>query len=316
MDWLSFVKLIGGFGALLVSGEFLVKGAVSLATRMRVSTLVIGMTIVSLGTSAPELLVSVNAALSGHPDISIGNVIGSNIANLGLVLALTVIIFPLVIARQTIRFDWPLMMVASLLFYLFILDRKLAWWEGLLFVLILAGSIVFMIRASRKKTGALEAEEEEQQKKNNLLLAVFLIVGGCFGLVAGADWLLEGAVEIARGFEVPEHVIAVTIVAFGTSVPELATSIVAALRKQTDISVGNLVGSNVFNILAILGITAMVKEIPVNEQVLRNDIFWMLGIAAVLLPMMVIKNRIGRLSGFILLSAYIAYILLTIFTGS
>lgn len=310
MDWLSILKLVAGLATLLVGGEFLVKGAVNLAQRLKVSTLVIGMTVVSLGTSAPELLVSIKAAITGHPDIAIGNVVGSNIANIALVLGLTVIIFPLAIARQTIRLDWPLMMLASILFYILALDGTLQLWEGVLFVSLLAFAIWLMMRASKKQMR--EEDPEEGETGGKLWVAILFIAGGCIGLVLGADWLLQGAVEIAVNFAVPEHVIGVTIVAFGTSVPELATSLVAALRKQADISVGNLVGSNLFNILAILGITAIVKEVPVNDQVLSNDIFWMLAISLVLLPMMIVKNKIGRFSGALLLLAYVAYVLVTV----
>lgn len=314
MDWLSFVKFVGGLAVLIFAGEALVKGAVGVAKRMQVSSLVIGMTVVSIGTSAPELLVSIQAAVNDLPDIAIGNVIGSNIANIALVLGITVIIFPIAISRSTIRFNWPVMMGASILFYLFILDNILVWWEGIIFVGLLALIIVSMIRTSRKEEKAEKAKlsDGESNKPGLWKMLVFIAVGMA-GLVFGADWLLDGAVEIAKAFNVSEHVIGVTIVAFGTSVPELATSAVAAFRKESDISVGNLIGSNLFNILAILGITSIVHEIPVSENVLQSDIFWMLGISLILLPIMLIGKKVGRVSGAILLVSYITYILFVLF---
>ncbi|MEM9023222.1 MAG: calcium/sodium antiporter [Bacteroidota bacterium] len=305
---MAYVWLIAGLITLLVSGELLVKGAVSIALKLRISTLVVGMTIVSFGTSAPELLVSVKAALSGHPEISIGNVIGSNIANLALVLGITAIIFPILVDNNSIRIDWPMMMASTVVFYLFILDGVLVWWEGA----ILLGSLVafgtWLIRKSRK-SGAEDGEVDEDEDVAPLWKDILFITLACVGLVFGVEWLLDAAVEIARAFEVSEHVIAVTIIAFGTSVPELITSGVAAFRKQTDISIGNLIGSNIFNILGILGVTAMVREIPVLDTVIQADMWWVLGIAALILPLMLFQRKIGWWKGVLLLIIYAVYII-------
>ena len=307
---MEYVLLIGGLITLIVAGEALVRGAVGVALKFKIPTLVIGMTIVSFGTSAPELLVSLKAALEGHPELSIGNVVGSNVANLALVLGLTAIVLPIAVKRTTVKIDWVIMMVFTVLFYLFIIDELIQWYEGLIFVLALVGFNIFMFRGVSKSD---EEEEDididiEDAKKKNILLQFLLILIGCIGLAYGADWLLDGAVTIATNFGVSEHTIAVTIVAFGTSVPELITSVVAALKKETDISLGNLIGSNIFNILGVLGITALVKEVPVSSQVISNDIFWVLGISLLVFPLMIINYRINRFRGLLLFLSYVVYI--------
>jgi len=309
---LSYLLLIAGLAVLIVSGELLVKGAVGIALKFRISTLVIGMTIVSFGTSAPELLVSLKAALEGHPDIAIGNVIGSNIANLALVLGLTTLILPLNIERNSLVIDWPFMMGGTALFYLFILNGMLEHWEGAVMLGALIVFSVWLIHKSRKDGKAEEAVseevQEERKKPSSIWRDTAFVVLACAGLFFGARWLLDGAVEIARSFDVSDHFIAVTVVAFGTSAPELITSLTAAFRKQGDISVGNLIGSNLFNVLGILGITAMVQEIPVSDVVLNNDIFWVLAISFVLLPFMLTGMKIGRIKGVMLFGSYLAYI--------
>jgi len=307
---MEYVLLIGGLITLIVAGEALVRGAVGVALKFKIPTLVIGMTIVSFGTSAPELLVSLKAALEGHPELSIGNVVGSNVANLALVLGLTAMILPIAVKRTTVKIDWVIMMVFTVLFYLFIIDELIQWYEGLIFVLALVGFNIFMFRGVSKSD---EEDEDididiEDAKKKNIVLQFLLILIGCIGLAYGADWLLDGAVTIATNFGVSEHTIAVTIVAFGTSVPELITSVVAALKKETDISVGNLIGSNIFNILGVLGITALVKEVPVSSQVISNDIFWVLGISLLVFPLMIINYRINRFRGLLLFLSYVVYI--------
>lgn len=305
---MEYVLLIGGLITLIVAGEALVRGAVGVALKFKIPTLVIGMTIVSFGTSAPELLVSLKAALEGHPELSIGNVVGSNVANLALVLGLTAMILPIAVKRTTVKIDWVIMMVFTVLFYLFIIDELIQWYEGLIFVLALIGFNIFMFRGGSKSDEEDIDIDIEDAKKKTIVLQFLLILIGCIGLAYGADWLLDGAVTIATNFGVSEHTIAVTIVAFGTSVPELITSVVAALKKETDISVGNLIGSNIFNILGVLGITALVKEVPVSSQVIYNDIFWVLGISLFVFPLMIINYRINRFRGLLLFLSYVVYI--------
>ena len=291
---MEYVYLIGGLIVLIIAGEALVRGAVGIAVKFNIPTLVIGMTIVSFGTSAPELLVSLKAALNNHPELAIGNVIGSNIANIALVLGITTMLLPIVVKRSTARIDWPIMMGTTILFYIFILDQKIVWYEGVILTLGLVAFNYYMFW-SAKKNKDIEAldEETEEMKKSSMLVNILYITGGAIGLAFGASWLLDGAVVIASNFGVSEHVIGVTIVAFGTSVPELITSVVAAFKKHTDISVGNLIGSNIFNILGVVGITAMVKEIPVSMQVITNDIYWVLGISLLVFPLMIIGYKIN-----------------------
>lgn len=313
---MDYLLLIAGLAVLVLSGEILVKGAVAVALRLHISTLVVGMTVVSFGTSAPELLVSLQASLGGNPAIAIGNVVGSNIANLALVLGLTAIVLPLPVERDSLRIDWPAMMVATLLFLVFILDGTIFQWEGAILLLLVFGFTFWLIWRSRKQHRSEDAAEEsdvQPSPKWHLWRDIGFIVGGCVGLVFGADWLLEGAVNIADSYGVSKHVIAVTIVAFGTSVPELVTSLVAAFRKQSDISIGNLIGSNLFNILAILGTTSLVKDIPVMDIVIQRDIWWVIGVSLLLFPLMVFGRKVGRWNGALLLSIYLGYLAIQLF---
>jgi cation:H+ antiporter len=308
---MEYVQLLGGLIILIVAGEFLVRGAVGVALKFKISPLVIGMTIVSFGTSAPELFVSISAAVNGHPELAIGNVLGSNIANIALVLGISTMIFPIAIKRTTKVLDWPIMMLATVLFYLFALNNNIDWWEGLIYVLGLITFNVYLFWKSMKQNRLIPQEDETEiegvSKEQKILKSIFYILAGGLGLAFGTEWLLDGAVTIATDFGVTEHVIGVTILAFGTSVPELITSIMAAIKKETDISVGNLIGSNIFNLMAVLGITSLIKEIPISEVTMSSDIYWVFAISLLLFPLMV-KNKIGRLSGFVLFASYCLYI--------
>ncbi len=309
MDYIWFIL---GLITLVVAGEILVKGAVGVATSFKISPLVVGMTVVSMGTSMPELLVSIKAALGGVPDIAIGNVLGSNVANIALVMGLSALIFPLAVEADTLKFDYPAMMIATFLLYVFMFDLNLELWEGIIFVILLVSYIVFIIRKSRKENISIELEEGGKEKSKMGLNILFVFIG-CVGLVYGADWLVNGATGIAKQFGVSDLVIGTTVVAFGTSVPELVTSCIAAFRKQTDISVGNLIGSNLFNILAILGITSIIKEIPINSLALSRDVLWVIGVSAILLPMMYIgKKVVNRFYGLVLLVGYGVFVYLVI----
>lgn len=320
---MTYLFLILGLATLIVGGEFLVKGAVGIAKKMQISTLVIGMTVISFGTSAPELIVSIKAALSGTPEIAVGNVIGSNIANIALVLGLTVIIFPIVVDRNSKILDWPMMMLASLLFYFgsifFTGDGgyRIERWEGLVMFGILIAFIFYLIRKSRKasKIEAFENKDEtesEDKQIQPMWKSLLFLAIGLIGLFFGAEWLLDSAVKLAEDFGMSKSVIGITIVAFGTSVPELVTSCVAAFKKETDISIGNLIGSNIFNIMAVIGITAIIKPIHVDEQVINYDMLWMLGIALMLFPMMILGKKLGRLKGVMLFASYVIYITLVV----
>ncbi len=309
---MDFLLLIVGLVILIASGELLVRGSVAVALNFKISALVIGVTVVSIGTSAPELLVSIQAVLSNHHDISIGNVVGSNIANLALVLGVTAIIFPVAIKKDSIRIDWPVMMMASVVLYLLMLNKSLNFTEGLIFVAALITYVVWLIRRSRKeglKKAALTDKYFQKGSYLSMFKNVVFIVLGCIGLVFGADWFVEGAVGIARVLGVSERVIAISLVALGTSLPELVTSGVAAFRKETDIAIGNLIGSCIFNILGILGVTSIIHQISVNEKIIQFDIFWMLGISLLLFPLMLIGRKINRVKGMTLLAAYIIYMI-------
>jgi cation:H+ antiporter len=305
---LSFLLLFLGLAILIFSGDFLVRGAVGVASKFNVSTLVIGMTIVAFGTSAPELIVSLEAAVKGHPEIAVGNVIGSNIANLALILGATVLIKPIFIQRTTVRLDWPAMMLISLLLWGFMQDAQLSFLEGFILFLLLIGYSAFLVKSSNANV----EEIDENDIKKPMYIHLLLVIGGSVGLAYGADLLLANAVKIARYFNVSEYVIGTTIVAFGTSIPELITSVMAALKNQSDISIGNLIGSNMFNIGSVLGITAMVKKIPFSETVVNQDIYWMLAISALIMPLMLIDNRMPRWTGGVLVTAYVLYIYIVI----
>jgi len=304
----SILYLVAGLLILILGGEFLVKGSVGLAVKMKVSMVVIGLTVVSFATSAPELIVSVYAALSDHPDIALGNVIGSNIANISLVLGLTALIFPLGFQKRMYTVDVPLMLFASALLGIFLYnDYTLRTWEGITFVVLLSIMTYMMIRNSRKEQKANGVVLEVSMKMSKILL--FLLIGGAC-LYFGSRLLVDGATVLARNMGVSERVISVSIIAFGTSVPELAASIIAALKKEKDLSIGNLIGSNIFNIFAVLGITSIIHPISIVDPVLlSNDIWWMFGIALAMYPLMFLfsKRQIGRVEGFLLFATYITY---------
>ncbi|WP_417881949.1 calcium/sodium antiporter [Xanthomarina gelatinilytica] len=315
---MSLVWIVLGLVLLVVGGEFLVRSSVSLSFKFNISKLVIGMTVVSFATSAPELLVSLQAALDGSPDIALGNVIGSNIANIGLVLGITAIISPLSISEDFYKLNWPMMMLLSIALY-FILKSGLIinFTEGLLlFVSLIVFLYILIKRSKEKDTVDIEEVDDALQKTSNFKIIVWLLIGGS-ALYFGSEWLVLGAKELALSFGVSERVISVTMVAIGTSVPELAASVIAAVKQEKAISLGNLIGSNIFNIASVVGLTAMIHPIALDSQkLLTNDIFWMIGFAAILIPFMLLpkKFEIGRLKGFFIFGAYLVFIYLT-FTG-
>jgi len=306
---LAWMQLVGGLVLLIVAGEFLVKSAVKLSLYLKISPLVIGLTVVSFGTSFPELVVSVNAALGGHPDIAMGNVVGSNIANLALVLGVTSLLFPMVIQRSTVVVEWPLMVIVTLILIAFAYDGVIARWEGgvLLFGLLAYNFLV--IRNSRKNPSD-EVDADFKRSDADMIRTMLILGVSIAALVFGADILVKGAVEIARDFGVEERIIAVTIVAFGTSAPELAASLVAVYRKEEALSIGNLIGSNIFNILGIVGATSLIKQISVNSKILSVDLWWVIGIPVLVYPFLLTKMKISKMEGFLLLGAYILYIVL------
>ena len=320
---MSIALIVIGFILLVVGGEFLVRSSVALSFKLNLSKLIIGMTVVSFATSAPELLVSLSAALDGSPDLALGNVIGSNIANIALVLGITAIIAPLTVDKNFYKMNWPVMMAFSLLFYYFLLnDNLLSQIEGaILFGLLIVFIYVMIAKAKKDKTVVVEDVDDALQDTSYFKIFMWLAIGGS-ALYFGATWLVDGAKDIAIQFGISEAVIGATVIAIGTSVPELAASIIAALKGEKAISLGNLIGSNIFNIGSVIGLTAIIAPIKVDEtindlgvsnaDILFANMYWMLAIAAVLIPLILIpkKFEIGRLKGALLLIAYVAFIFL------
>ena len=303
--------LIAGLGLLVLGGNWLLRSSVDLASRLGMPKMIIGLTIVSFATSAPELIVSINAALSGASGIAIGNVIGSNIANLGLVLGITILITPLAVSKSFFKMDWVYLMASTVLIILFILfDSEISRFEG---VLLVAFLIVFVLNLLRnRKTMHLGEAHKTHDQEKWITIIFYLLIGGA-GLWLGSDLLVGAARNIATELNVPESVIGLTVVAIGTSVPELAASIIAAVKGEKSISLGNLIGSNIFNILSVLGITALILPVPVeDERFLTNDIWWMLGFAAALLPLAFLGKKFvfQRFAGILLVATYILFVVL------
>lgn len=301
---LPVVQLIGGLIALVYAGNALIRGSVSMAGRLGMSAMLIGSTVVAFGTSAPELLVSLVAAYNDNDSIATGNVVGSNIANISLILGATVIILPMVISRSFIRFDWRWLMIFSVVFYIVAFDLLVSRLESGLLLALLIAFIVMSIRAGK----APEVGTDEISASDSKWATALRIVFGIAGLAVGAHYFVNGAAVIARELGVAEKVIGVTLVAFGTSVPELAASIAAALKKQADISLGNLVGSNIFNIGCIMGISGLISPLSVAPEMASVDFPVMLAIAAFFLPAYFFGKLLGRFRGSILIISYLTYV--------
>lgn len=304
---LGLILLIGG-------GNWLLKSAVALSLRLNIPKIVIGMTVVSFATSAPELIVSINAALDGFPDLALGNVVGSNIANLGLVLAIILILGSIDVRRSFYTTDWPMMMLATLVFFGFIFfDGKLVRYEGIIMVVLLFLFLIYLLKF--QKTAVVEEAHEDDIPLPLYKAVLFLGLGGA-ALWGGSELLVSGAVGMANNFGVSERVIGITVVSVGTSIPELAASIIAIIKKEKAISLGNLIGSNIFNLMAVLGITSIITPITVMDQgLLSNDIFWMLGISFLIFPLVFFPKglRLGWRDGTVLLIVYATFIYFTIF---
>ena len=307
---MSLIAIAVGVYLLIKGGDWLMKASVALSLNFSIPKIVIGMTVVSFATSAPELIVSVKSALTGHPDLAIGNVVGSNIANLALVLALTVIISPINVSKSFYKSDWPMMIFSSILFYFFISkDEKLDEIEGVIMFSLLILFIIYIIKF--QKYTELDDDIENEILLTNTKILIYLFIGG-FSLWLGSESLIKGAVTLAKSLGVSERVISVSIVSLGTSIPELSASIIAIINREKAISLGNLVGSNIFNIMAVLGITSMIHPILIEDTgLLTNDIWWMLGISILTLPLSLIpiKKKIGRVGGLLLIGLYIIFIL-------
>jgi cation:H+ antiporter len=309
-----YLELFGGLIYLVLAGDLLVRGAVALSKKARISPMVVGLTVVAFGTSAPELFISLGAAFKGHPNIAIGNVVGSNIANVLLVLGLPALIYPVLCNQESLGRDTALMIAASLLFTVFCFSGSLGPIEG---VVMFAFMIVIVARAigtaSRGSKAEVEAEEELERvlglPGRKRMIILFLVLG-VIGLPLGANLMVDGAVEIARSLGVSDAVIGLSLVALGTSLPELGTTVVAAFHRHSDVALGNVLGSNLFNILAIMGITAVVAPtpIPVPSSFLSFDLLVMMAAATALAYFAWTKGPIGRRAGAALLASYTLYI--------
>lgn len=291
---------------LYFGADFLVKGSSSLAVRLGISSLVVGLTVVAFGTSAPELLVSVQSALDGNSGIAVGNVMGSNIFNVCVILGISAMIYPLRVNPRLIRLDAPVMFVATLLFVGIFHNGHFGRWAGILFFVGMFAYMMYCVYKA-KRGEAVEGEEEIKPTKS-WVLDIVLVIAGLALLVWGSGLLVDNAVIIAKALGWSEAVIGLTIVAAGTSMPELATSVVAALKKRTDIAIGNVVGSNIFNLLAVLGLTATITPVETN-QINWTDMLVMLGASLLLLPFMRTGFKVGRGEGVVLFVIYVVYTL-------
>lgn len=304
-----------GLAVLTIGADVMVRGASRLALTLGISPLVVGLTVVAFGTSAPEMAVSAGATLNGSPDLAIGNVVGSNIANILLILGISALITPLLVAEQVIRQEIPIMIGASLLLVVLALDGWIGRGEAALLLLLVIAYTVFLVRQSRQASRETQEEfaDEMPDTKSkwdaHWSVQVLLVLAGLGMLVLGADWLVDAAVAVARAFGVSDLVIGLTVVAIGTSMPEIATSLVAALKGERDIAVGNVVGSNVFNIFAVLGVAGLVSRegLPVSEVARNFDLWVMLAVAFACLPIAITGREIARWEGGAFLLYYAAY---------
>lgn len=310
---LDIAWVLAGLFALYFGAEWLVSGSAKLAVRLGISPLVVGLTVVAFGTSSPELFVSFKFNLEGLADMAVGNVIGSNICNIGLILGFSALFYRLSVSRDLIVRDLPFLLISSGVFVWMIRDNQISRMEGGILTAGIVVYTVYCVLASkkRKNTELLKEYEaefgEEVAKKDSVRLLVLLMVIGLVTLYFGAEWMKKGGVNIAVALGVPPAVISLTLVAFATSVPELATSVVAAIKREGDIITGNVIGSCIFNLLCVLGITASAKPMEIGE-IQSGDLYTMLGLTVLLIPVFCFRHDIGRFKGLLLLMAYGAYL--------
>tara|TARA_Y100000389_G_scaffold103954_1_gene100805 strand:- start:1036 stop:1968 length:933 start_codon:yes stop_codon:yes gene_type:complete len=306
---MDYIAIGLGLFLLIKGGDWLMEAAVNMSLKLNIPKIIIGMTVVSFATSAPELIVSIKAALLGHPDLALGNILGSNVANLAFVLGIVILIAPIGVAKNFYKLDWPMMFLSSLTFYFFVFqDGILSSTEGLILVILLFVFLFFLLffRGKTIKENAVEASISSKK-----MIGALLVVGGFF-LWLGSEVLIKGAVSLAQDLGVSERIISISIVSVGTSIPELTASVIAIINKEKALSLGNLIGSNIFNVLAVMGITSLIQPIVVEDQnLLEVDFLWMLGISLSILPLVFLFKRykLGRIEGVILLVSYVFFIL-------
>ena len=304
---MEYLLLLIGIAGLVVGGESLVRCAVGLNMKFKLSPLLIGTTVVSFGTSAPELIVSINAVLGGNSSIAVGNVIGSNVANIGLVLAITILLRTLIVKGNKYLWSWILMIVSSLMFFLFSLDYVISSFEGIILLLGLITFIWLSIRREMNPGDNNDFIEGVNNKKISSLWIILYFIVGAIGLFFGSELLISNAVIIAKTMGVSDFIIGISVVALGTSLPELVTSVIAISKGQNSISIGNLLGSNIFNVFAVLGVTSIIKPLNIGPFLLAIDLPIMIGFIIVLGLFMFIGKRLGVIEGLTLLVAYFSY---------
>ena len=304
----TFLMLFFGLALLILGGNLLLKSAVSISLKFNIAKILIGMTVVSFATSAPELIVSIKSAVLGSSDLAVSNVLGSNIANIGLVLGLIILISPIQIPKDIYRLDWPVMMISAILFYIFILDLKIQRYEGVILFSCLIVSIIILIKQRSKNNQDIELDSE---KTDTVIKSISILILGAFFLYLGSEWFVMAAIDIANYFNISQRIIGISVVSVGTSIPELATSLVAILKKEKNISIGNLIGSNIFNVFAVLGITSILIPLNVVDlNLIQFDIYIMIFFAFVIFPLIFLPKRLvlGRLEGSLIFGCYIFYI--------
>ena len=300
------LQIVGGLIGLLIGGELLVRGASAVAVRLGMSPLVVGVVIVGFGTSAPELMTSVQAALGGAPGIAMGNIVGSNIANILLILGAAALMRPFVTSREAVLRDGSIVIISAIIFAAAAWTGMIERWMGVVFLIGLVGYIAYTLRSDRKV--AATVEEVPASASTPLALSLLFLVGGLVLIIIGADYLVDGAVTVARIFHVSEEVIGLTLVAVGTSLPEFVTSIMAALKRHSEIALGNVLGSNVYNTVGIGGVTAVVSPIPVSDSMRMVDVPMMVAISVLLVVVVATGRHVSRWEGAVLLALYAGYI--------
>ncbi|MBF11005.1 MAG: hypothetical protein CMC63_02080 [Flavobacteriaceae bacterium] len=307
---MEFLAIILGLFFLIKGGEFLFNGSLSISMKLEIPRFIVGLTIVSFATSAPELVVSIQSAFKGYPDLALGNIVGSNIANLALVMGIVAIISPIKIDKEFYKYDWPIMIFVTLLFYLLIeTNDNLSRIEGTVFIIFLLAYLIFLVFYQKSRITPDEIFDEE--KTTSYFRIFYLIVVGGFLLWLGSEVLIKGAISLASKLGVSERIISVSIIAFGTSIPELSTSIIAILNKEHNISVGNLIGSNIFDMLGVIGLTSILSPIIISDKGLINsDLVWMVSLAFLILPLVFFPNKMkfGKAEGLILIIFYFLFI--------
>ena len=305
MPW--FLSFLGLF-LLLISGDFLVKGAIQLSNRLGVSALLVSLTVVAFGTSAPELIVAIKATLSGSPGLAMGNVVGSNIANILLVLGLPTLLVRLQNGITDTKRSFVLMILASVLFIVFGISGSFSWVYGVVLLSLLTFFLFDTFKQSTEKTSNNESLEFRNRTPQSWWTIIFFILLGIIGLPLGADLLVNNASTLAKDYGISDAVIGLTLVAIGTSLPELATTFIAVVRKKAEVVLGNLIGSNIFNLLAIIGITSLISPVPVDPTFIEFDFWIMLGASTLLAPFIFLNIQFNRLSGFLFVTLYISYL--------